>query len=105
LTVGCEILLPASMRIKVERIEKMKKLLITAMTLVVFASPSFAAQSEEGMNLREMRRMQYFMMKNMMDANMMYMKSQEEMMKHFADMLQKMIECEDKNLRDGQAGC
>jgi hypothetical protein len=83
----------------------MKKLFVTALMIAAFATPSLAAQSEEGMNLREMRRAQFFMMKQMMDANMMYMKSQEEMMTHFADMLQKMIECEDKNVRDGQNNC
>ena len=83
----------------------MKKLLITAVTLVAFAAPSFAEQSNENMDLKEMRRMQFFMMKSMIDANMMYMKSQEEMLRHFSEMLEKMIDCGNKNQRDGQMGC
>jgi hypothetical protein len=83
----------------------MKKLLITALALVAFTAPSFAEQSNENMDLKEMRRMQYFMMKQMVDANMMYMKSQEEMMKHFSLLLQQMIDCGNSNQRDGQNGC
>lgn len=86
----------------------MKKILLATTTVIMLfaaSAPSFSEQSEEGMKLREMRRAELFMMKKMVDANMVYMKSQEEMMTHFVEMLQKMIECEDKNLRDGQGGC
>jgi hypothetical protein len=84
----------------------MKKLLITSLALIAFATPSFSEQSEEGMKLREMRRAEFIMMKQMMMANMGHMKAQEEMMKHLSDMLDKMIsDCENKNTRDGQQGC
>ena len=84
----------------------MKKLLITSLALIAFAAPSFAEQSEEGMKLREMRRAEFIMMKQMMEANMGHMKAQEEMMNHLAQMLDKMISnCDDKNARDGQQNC
>jgi hypothetical protein len=80
----------------------MKKFLITTCALVAFAAPTFAEQSEEGMKLREMRRAEFIMMKQMMEANMGHMKAQEEMMKHLSEMLDKMIaNCGDANSRDG----
>lgn len=82
----------------------MKKLLVTSAVLLAFAAPGFAAQSEEGMNLREMRRAEMFLMKQMMEENMAHMKMQDDMMKRMLD-LQQMIMCEDRNLRDGQVGC
>jgi hypothetical protein len=86
----------------------MKKLIIATTTAIMLLGtmvPSFAEQSNENMDLKEMRRAQYFMMKQMMMSNMAHMKAQEEMMKHFGDMLQNMIDCEDKNQRDGQVKC
>jgi hypothetical protein len=82
----------------------MKKLLITSMALIAFAAPSFAEQSNENMDLKEMRRAEMFLMKQMMEENMSHMKMQDDMMKRIVD-LQQMIMCEDKNLRDGQQGC
>jgi hypothetical protein len=84
----------------------MRKFLITTCALIAMAAPTFAEQSEEGMKLREMRRAEFIMMKQMMEANMGHMKAQEEMMKHLSEMLDKMIlDCGDKNTRDGQQGC
>jgi hypothetical protein len=88
---------------------EMKKLLIattSAVMLLGAMAPTFAEQSEEGMKLREMRRAEFFMMKQMLDSSMAHMKSQEEMISHLSQMLQRMIEdCSDKNTRDGQKGC
>jgi hypothetical protein len=82
----------------------MKKLLIVSAALVAFAAPSFAEQSNENMDLKEMRRAEMFLMKQMMEENMSHMKMQDDMMRRIVD-LQQMIMCEDKNLRDGQAAC
>jgi hypothetical protein len=82
----------------------MKKLLIVSAALVAFAAPSFAEQSNENMDLKEMRRAEMFLMKQMMEENMSHMKMQDDMMKRIVD-LQQMIMCEDKNLRDGQTKC
>jgi hypothetical protein len=86
----------------------MKKLLFatsTAIMLLGVVTPTFAEQSLEGMNIREMRIAEYFKMKKMVSTNMAHLKSQQEALKHFDSMLQKMIDCENKNLRDGQHNC
>ena len=85
----------------------MKKFLIACAAVVALTAPSFADQSEEGMNLREMRRAEYLMMKQMIEASMGHMKSQEEMMKHFSEMLQKLIEdCgNNSSTKDGATRC
>jgi hypothetical protein len=86
---------------------EMKKLLIattSAVMLLGAMAPTFAEQSNENMNLKEMRRAEMFMMKQMMEQHDAYMKMHADSMKRILD-LQHMIMCEDKNLRDGQTGC
>ena len=77
----------------------------TAVILLAVSVPSFADQSNKNMDLKEMRRQQFFMMKQMIEMSMAHMKSQEEMMKHLSDMLQLMIECGSKDQKNGAAGC
>ena len=87
---------------------EMKKLFLattTAVMLLAVSAPTFAAQSNENMDLKEMRRSQFFMMKQMIEMSMAHMKSQEEMMKHLSEMLQLMIDCGSKDQKNGAAGC
>jgi hypothetical protein len=87
---------------------EMKKLLLATTTTIMLLgamAPSFADQSNENMDLKEMRRAQMFMMKQMIMSSMAHMKSQQEMIEHMNKMLQDMIDCEDKNQRDGQNKC
>ena len=51
----------------------MKKIIVTALTLIALSAPSFAAQSEEGMNNREAMHQMVLMIKHEMAMMKMHM--------------------------------
>jgi hypothetical protein len=83
----------------------MKKLLIVIPTAVLMIgaafAPGFAEQENQNEAFKEMRRAEYFMMKQMVDSNMAYLKSQVEIMDHLSKMLQERIASCEHNQRDG----
>jgi hypothetical protein len=72
----------------------MKKLLLTAVTLVALSTASFADQNTENMNAMAAKRAHHFMMMTqaMMKHEMAMLKQQEAMLNNYQKQLKQMLD-------------
>jgi hypothetical protein len=72
----------------------MKKLFLTAVTLVALSTASFADQNTENMNAMDAKRVHHFMMmtQSMMKQEMAMLKQQEAMISNYQKQLKLMME-------------
>lgn len=72
----------------------MKKLILTAATLVALSTVSFADQNTENMNAMDAKRVHHFMMmtQSMMKHEMAMLKQQEAMISNYQRLLKQMME-------------